>query len=340
VSRLGRAPALAALAAVAAAVDLAWNRVGLRLVDPDRRDLWIPLMEHGRLVRNVAGLAGLVAALAATFAFLRMAGFARLSWYGILLRLSVAAVAGLYLPGVALTLVAPREHVPNLVLLLGLASANALVSLLAVASLPYRRVGPAWASLGAGATAFLAMVGLLVASTRGLWVGTPLVGLGVVARHGGELAWLATCGVLALDPELQQRARRHPRALAAGVVLLLAVLALGGWAQWEHGADSARLAYGAFRVALLPAQLTFLYAVPVGVGAALALLCLAQPERRQLGWGVLLWIAAGLAPRTPIGTLYEVLAALLLARAAQAAHPAGRARASEPWGGMAFDPEA
>jgi len=55
---------------------------------------------------------------------------------------------------------------------------------------------------------------------------------------------------------------------------------------------------------------------------------------------VVLWLAAGLAPRSPAGTLYEVLAALLFARAAQSAHPEGRARASETWGGTApFDPE-
>jgi hypothetical protein len=39
-----------------------------------------------------------------------------------------------------------------------------------------------------------------------------------------------------------------------------------------------------------------------------------------------LWIAAGLAPRSTIGVLYEVLAALLLARAALVAHPDGRLR--------------
>jgi hypothetical protein len=339
-ARLARPPLLAALASLAAFADLAWNRIGLRLVDPSHRDLWIPLVRHGRLLRNLAGISGLVAALTATFVFLRMAGFARLSWHGILLRLSVAGVAGLYLPGIALALVAPRERVPNLVLVLGLVSANALVALLAVGSLSYRRVGPAWPSLMAGLTALLAMIGLLVASTRTLWGSTPLAVLGVIARHGGELAWTLAPATLLLDPETRQRARDHRRETTLAVLAALLVAGLGVWAQAHHGSASARLVYGAFRLAALPADATFLYAIPVGIGVGLALLHLLTGDRRQLGWGLLLWIAAGLAPRTPIGTLYEVLAGLLLARAAQAAHPEGRARATEPWGRPTFDPEA
>lgn len=339
-ARLARAPSLAALASVAALADLAWNRIGLRLVDPTQRELWIPMVRHGRMLRNLAGISGLFAALAATFVFLRMAGFARLSWHGILLRLSVAGVAGLYLPGIALTLVAPRERVPNLVLVLGLVSANALVALLAVGSLSYRRVGPAWPSLTAGLTALLAMIGLLVASTRTIWGTSPVAFLGVMARHGGELAWLLTSMVLLLDPETRRRAHQHRGATALGALAALTVVALGVWAQAHHGSASARLVYGAFRLASLPASATFVYAIPVGIGIGLASLHVLTDDRRQLGWGLLLWIAAGLAPRTPVGTLYEVLAALLLARAAQAAHPEGRARAAEPWGHPAFDPEA
>lgn len=337
--RLARPPALSSLAALAALADLAWNRIGLRLVDPTHREVWIPMVRHGRVLRNLAGVSGLVAALTATFVFLKMAGFARLSWHGLLLRLSVAVVAGLHLPAVALTLVTPRERVPSLVLVLGLVSANALVALLAVPSLSYRRVGPAWASMMAGLAALLAMIGLLVASTRAMWGTSPIAWAGIVARHGGELAWSLTPATLLFDPELHQRARDHRGATALAVVAALAVVGLGLWAQAHHGSASARLIYGAFRLASLPADATFLYAVPIGVGLGLALLHLLTRERRQLGWGLLLWIAAGLAPRTPIGTLYEVLAALLLARAAQAAHPEGRARAAEPWGRPAFDPE-
>ncbi len=339
-ARLGRTPVLAALAGATALADLAWNRIGLRLVDPDARELWIPLVRHGRLIRNIAGVSGLLAALLATFVFLRMAGFARLSWHGLALRLSVAGVGGLYLPGLALALVAPRERVPNLVLVLGLVSASSLVALLAVASLPYRRVGPAWPSLLAGLTAFLAMIGLLVASTRTLWAGMGAGVVGVIARHGGELAWLATPLLLLLDPELRQRARAYPRARLAAVATGALVLALGLWAQLALGSSSARLAYGAFRIALLPAPATCLYALPLAASAGLAVFHLLSAERRQLGWAVVLWLAAGLAPRSPAGTLYEVLAALLFARAAQAAHPEGRARASETWRGSgSFDPE-
>jgi hypothetical protein len=338
-ARLARAPTLAALAAAAAVVDLAWNRIGLGLIDPTRRDLWLRLMRHGRMVRNLAGVSGLFAALAATFVFLRMAGLARWSWYGIFLRLSLAGVAGLYLPGIALALVTPRERVPNLVLVLGLISANALVALLAAGALPYRRVGPAWPSLAAGLTGVLAMIGVLVASTRSMWGSSPIAVLGVVARHGGELAWTLAPATLLLDPETRRRAREHRAAAAVSLLGAALVVGLGVWAQLHHGAASARLAYGAFRLAALPAEATFVYAIPIGAGVGLALLHLLTHERRQLGWGLLLWIAAGLAPRMPIGTLYQVLAALCFARAAQAATPEGRARAAAPWGGPSFDRE-
>lgn len=326
----GRAPVLAPVAAIAAMLDLAWNHVGLRLIDPDARDLWVPLVAPGRFLRNLGALAGLVAAALTLVALMRPApgpdgpsrrGETVSPYRRFVARLSLVAVAGLYLPGVAVSLLLPRERLPNLVVVLALVSGNALVALLGSYVLPYRRVGPAWPALLAGATALLAMTGLLVAQLR---VVVPGVGaLGVVARHGGELAWLLTPVVLLLDPDVRARMARHRARAAAGLACGVAVLALAGWGQLALGSASARLAYGAFRLASLPAELTFLYALPIAVSCALAVLHLGSPERRQIGWAVLLWLAAGLAPRAPAGILYEVLAALLFARAAEAAHPEG-----------------
>ncbi len=217
-----------------------------------------------------------------------------------------------------------REHMPSLVVVLQILGGSALVAVLASASLSYRRVAPAWSSLLSGLTALLAMIGLLVATLRTL---VPVVGtLGLVARHGAEIVWLLTPLVLLLDPELRAHyALRRARA-SVGAVVALAVLGLAMLLQAELRDESARIAYGAFRIAMLPASATWIYGVPLGLGLGLATLHLLWPERRQLGLGLVLWIAAGLAPRSTIGMLYEVLAALLLARSALVAHPDGRLR--------------
>ncbi|MBN8609342.1 MAG: hypothetical protein J0L92_02070 [Deltaproteobacteria bacterium] len=318
------APPLAALAVLAALADLAWNRIGVRLVDPDAREVWIPLVAHGRVLRNLTGIAALVASLVALFSLVRIPGPLEAPWKSLFGRLTIAGIAGLYLPGVAVALVAPREHVPSLLVALGLLSGNALVAVLASSSLSYARVPAAWASMLAGLTALLAMIGLLVASLRTL---IPIVGaLGLAARHGAEMGWLLTPLVLYFDrtlwPSLRLRRGRTVLAVAVGASVLL--LALG--AQASLGDETARIAYGAFRVAMLPAGLTWAYGLPVGLGLAFGVFHATSPTQRQLGLGVLAWIAAGLAPRSPLGTLVEVVAALLLARAAVVAHPEGRAR--------------
>lgn len=328
VSEMRELPSLALVSALAALVDLAWNRVGVRLLDPHDRELWVPLVRHGHLVRNLAVLAGIVALAASLFSLLRVPSPLRSPWRSFGMRLTIAAVAGLYAPSIVLAALTPREHVPNLVVVLGLLAGNALVAVLGSASLPYRRAPAAWTSLAAGLTALLAMTGLVVASVR---VVVPAVGvLGLVARHGSELGWLLTPLPLLLDPELRAHLRRQRGRAALGLGVVLGCLALGVLAQLTLHADVARYAYGAFRIAMLPAEGTWLYALPLGLTLGLAAVQLLWLERRQLGVALLFWVAAGLAPRSPPGTLYEVLAALLLARAALVAHPDGRARLARP----------
>lgn len=319
-----RAPILASVAAVAALGDLAWNRVAIRLVDPNARELWIPLVAHGRLVRNVAGVAALVATLVALVSLIRIPSSIDAPWRNLFGRLTLAGVAGLYLPSAVIALVTPREHVPSLLVVLGLLSGNALVAALASGAPAYARTPAAWASMSAGLTALLAMIGLLVASLRTM---VPVVGAaGLLARHGAELGWLLTPLVLLFDRSMWREALgARPRAAGAAAVLCVS-LALAVALQSSLGADAARIAYGAFRVAMLPADLTWLYGAPIGLSLAIAVFHVSSPIQRQLGVGVALWVAAGLAPRSPLGTLLEVTAALTLARAALVAHPDGRAR--------------
>jgi hypothetical protein len=324
VESMRRAPMLAGLTALAAFTDLAWNRIGIRLVDENARAVWIPLVEHGRFFRNLAGLGGLVTVLVAIGSLLRVPSPLQFPWRGLVVRLALSGVAGLYLPGIALSVLVGRSHVPSLVVLLQVLGGSALVAILGSATLPYRRVAQAWPGLLAGLTASLAMVGLLVASLRTI---VPAVGvLGLTARHGAECLWLLTPLTLLLDPELRSHyALRRARA-SLGAVAATAVLGLACWLQVELRDDSARIAYGAFRVAMLPEPATWAYGIPLGLAAGLAVLHLLWPERRQLGLALVLWLAAGLAPRSTAGVLYEVASALLFARAAIAAHPDGRLR--------------
>ncbi len=319
-----RAPPLAALAASAALLDLVWNRIAVRLIDPNARELWIPLAQHGRVVRNLTGIAAIVATLVALVSLVRIPSPIDAPWKTLFGRLTIAGVAGLYIPGIALALVAPREHVPSLLVVLGLLSGNALVAVLASATLAYWRVPPAWASLAAGLTAFLAMIGLLVASLRNF---VPVVGaLGLLARHGAEVGWLLTPLLLLLDRSVWSELRLERSRAALALVVFVVVLGAAVLGHQSLGDVGPRIAYGAFRIAMLPAAFTWVYGVPIALSVALATFHVSSPAQRQVGLGMICWIAAGLAPRTPLGTLVEVTAALLFARAALAAHPDGRAR--------------
>lgn len=324
VAAMRHAPTLALLSAAAAMLDLGVNKIAVRLVDTNARAIWLPLVQHGRLLRNLACLAGVLVLFVSLSSLVRVPSPSHAPWRGVFARASLAAIAGLYTPSILVALFTPREHVPGLVVVLGLLGGNALVASLGATSLSYRRVGPAWASMLAGLTATLAMVGMLVASLRTI---VPVVGtIGLACRHGAELGWLLTPLPLLFDRALHARLRAHRGHAALAVVVALGVLVLGLALQQGWRDDSARIAYGAFRVAMLTADRTWLYAVPVGLALGLAVAHLAWPDRRQLGIALLFWVAAGLAPRTPSGTLYEVLAALLLARSALVTHPAGRAR--------------
>src|SRR5699024_5635255 len=83
---------------------------------------------------------------------------------------------------------------------------------------------------------------------------------------------------------------------------------------------------------LLVDEVPLAYALPLAMGFAGALVALVRKDTgmRQLGAGMIAWLAAGFAPHTPIQLLYLVLGGLLLARAAQARDPEGAWRPPRP----------
>lgn len=324
---LRAAPPLALLATLAALVDLAVNRVAVRVASGEVEEtVVLEWMRLGALPRNLTGVAGIFALVTAFSAFLRMPAFAPLY-----LRLPIAGFAGILLPTLTLALALPRERLTPIVVLVGMFAASALVALFGAAGVGYRdRFLKAGLSL-AVLTALQAMIVVTIASLRavlGGGIGGPIA---YVARHGGELTWLLVPLVLA--PAALPRSRRDLVAWGAGA----SVLALGVWLAIEGQAELpphfATILYGAFRVAALPEEATVLYVLvaALGLAAAAAGMASSDPWRRQLGAGIALWIAGGYSARSPIQLLDTVLAIVLLARAAQSADPEGLRRAAQRW---------
>jgi hypothetical protein len=331
-----RPPPLALMAALAALVDLFWNRVAVRLVADD--DTGIAMMRAGVFPRNLAAVAGLAALAFSLFGLLRMAGYA-----GLMRRLTLSAVSGLLLPAFLLAMVIQKERVSILVVLIALGMANALAVLVGVGGAAYRSGALRWALSFATASGALVLVVLVVASVRSLieaGLGGPV---GFVARHGGELAWhlVPLCAAWFVLRPAQPGApfsmgpRPGPAALGAAAVAFGLIVGLGFYGQAAlHGHRFGTLVYGALRLTLLPESLGALYAVSAGVAVAVTVAGLASgsPARAQVGAAVALWLAAGYAPRAPGQLLDFALAVVLLARAAQAADPRGRERARYQWG--------
>ena len=112
---------------------------------------------------------------------------------------------------------------------------------------------------------------------------------------------------------------------------LLGGVALAIAAEGALHPHYATIVYGAFRVSALPEALSWVYtglagfALASGVGALVS----ADACRRQLGAALLLWIAGGHAPRSPVQIIEATLAFVLLARVV---HAEADRRASRPGG--------
>lgn len=324
------------LAALCAVVDLGWNRVAVVALDGmGETDVALWLLRTGPFWRNLAAVSGLVALVTGFWTYFRMAGFA-----APLRRVQVAGLAGLLLSGLVLSVALAKESLPSVVVLLAVGVGNALVVLFGVTAGGYFRSPYRAGVWGASLASVLVLVLLVAASLESLqlWLsdGESLAsrvtwGAMIACRVGGELVWLSTPLVVArwLMPELRGGGSR-----ALGVVLAAAVLSVTLLGERLAHSHSSVLAYGAFRLTLLPEALVGLYALPLAasLGTGASALATGSPAARQVGAYLLLWVAAGFAPRTPIQILYLVLSVVSIARAVQASDPDGRRRANLRWG--------
>jgi uncharacterized membrane protein (Fun14 family) len=62
------------------------------------------------------------------------------------------------------------------------------------------------------------------------------------------------------------------------------------------------------------------YGIPLSIAAALAAAALVSRDRaaRQIGLGIVMWLGAGYAPRSPFALLVALLAIVLVSRASLA----------------------
>ena len=337
---LSEAPPLTTFAAVAALFELTLGRLawhGLRyVVEPgDLR----ALHDLARFPRNLAAVAGLVALVVALFSFLRLPG-----WAPIVRRLAVAAFTGIFVPCMLVATVLPHAALRPRIVVFGLAAANVLVTLTGMTAVRYRP-GAALrlATLLVAMTAFLSLtvvgLGQVMMAQHG-----PLAQLAAFfvrnadtsqrvllgLRHLGELCWFGALvgGALAA---LHQRPRgRNTRYVVAALILAL-TFGLGLYGHSVIGHRFRLMMFGAFRFGLLLDEAPIAYCIPLGIGVGGALVALAHRSTGQLGLGLLLWIAAGYAPHTPIQLLYLVLAAMLITRSAQALDLRTGWQRHQPW---------
>lgn len=329
-------PPLARLAAVMALVDLFWNRVVVRVLAVADEEAAVALQRSGVFPRNLAAVAGLICLVAGLFGFLRMAGYS-----GLVRRLALSSVAGILLSTFVLALVIVKEQVPIYVVVAALAGTNVLVLLVGSVAVQYRAGARRAAALLVTASGALFILMLVSLTLRPIAESTVAGPIGLFCHHAGELVWhaLPLAGLVALwrshagSPASEGPPLGVPGRVIAVLVTLATVLSALLLERHLHAHRFSTLVYGALRLTLLPESVSWLNGL--AVGAALAVsgygLLSRHPGRVQLGAGVALWLAGGFAPRAPGQLLDFALAAVLLARAAQAATPEGRARARIPW---------
>lgn len=310
---LAAAPPLAWMAGAAAFADLILNRVLIRLgSDAWSPDALVRLGTWGGFARNLSVVSALVA-----LGFCLASLSSPKSGLPFSARAGIASFGWLLVPIVTLMTFLPRAWTrPELVIVVA-GLAHATIVLLILAGMHWRSTRPVAVALVltlvAALSGVLSMVVNLVGE-RTYWEHTER--LSNAFRWSGELAYLAApiaIGFAISIPwrELRGKAAIVLSALAAGVVA-------AGMSIWKHavGRDLPDLLYGALRLDFLPDRDFILYAIPLGVGAAVTVAAITSKDvvRRQLGGALLLLLSAGYAPRTPSALLMTVLGVALLAR--------------------------
>ena len=306
-------PPLAWMAGAAALVDLVLNRV----LVPLGSDLWSSvaltrLDSAGSFARNLSVVSALVA-----LSFCLGSLCSQKSGLPFSARAGIASFGWVLVPIITMMAFLPRG-LTRLELVLAVAGlAHALILLLILAGIHWRST-PAVTialvlTLVAAFSGVLSMIVTIVGG-RTYWQHTER--LSNAFRWSGELAYLAAPLAIGLAVSIPWREVRGKVALVWSA--LAAGLVTTGMALWKHtvGRELPNLLYGALRLDFLPEDDFILYAIPLGIGWAVAVAAVLSkdPARRQMGAALLLLLSAGYAPRTPSALIVTVLGVALLAR--------------------------
>jgi hypothetical protein len=298
---------------VAAFTDLVINRVLLPLgIDVWSHDALVRLDGWGGFARNLSVVSALVA-----LSFCLASFSSRKSALPMSARAGIASFGWVLVPIVALMTFLPRSYTRVELVLAVAGLAHALILLLILAGIHWRSTRPTAVALVLTLVAsFSGIVSMIVSLVGGriYWAHTDR--LSNAFRWSGELAYLAVplaIGLAVAIPwrEAAGKATLVLSGLAAGVVAI-------GMAVWKYavGQDLPDLLYGTVRVDFLPEDDFILYAIPLGIGAAVTVTAMLSkdPVDRQMGAALLLLLSAGYAPRTPSALIVTVLGVALLSR--------------------------
>jgi hypothetical protein len=311
--QLAKTPLLGMLAAFAALLDLAVNRVAIRTLGETLSHLeLIELVRWGHLPRNLAAISGLVALTIALLSFLRTPMHAPVRR-----RLSIAGFAGIFLPTTALATLLPAERTSLQIVLFAVGAANVLAVLLGLTAA--RRDAPWGIRAGVALvaiSAFFAFASLVVTLLPPIAQTQAGLVAGAVLRRTGEVCFLIAPIAVAVSIGPRGRDRRSRVSLAAGVVTFLVAMSLSWWGLNSLRGDFAVVLYGAERVELFLESAPFVYVVLLSTAVAVGVAGVTSGDsaHRQAGAGVLLLVAGGYAARSPGRLLMTVLAVALLAR--------------------------
>jgi hypothetical protein len=303
------------MAGAAALADLVLNRVLVPLgIEWWSHEALVRFDSWGGFARNLSVVSGLVA-----LSFCLVSFSSRKSGLPLSARAGIASIGWVLVPIVTLMTFLPRgwNRVELVLVVAGLA--HALILLLVLAGIHWRSTRPTVAALVL--TLVAALSGILAMIVRSVGERTyweHAERLSNAFRWSGELAYLAVPLSIGFGISI-------PLRLARGkVALVLSALAAGavsaGMVVWKRavGRDLPELLYGAVRLDFLPDDDLILYAIPLGIGAAVTVAAMLSkdPIRRQMGSALLLLLSAGYAPRTPSTLVVTVLGVALLSRAA------------------------
>jgi len=306
-------PPLAWMAGFAALADLLINRVLIKLGHSSwSNDALVQLDRWGGFTRNLS----VVAALVAT-AFCLRSLFSRRSGLPLSARAGIAAFGWVLVPIVAMMTFLPLAWTsPHLVLVVA-ALAHATMLLLILAGLHWKSSPGMVAALVLTLVASLSGVASLIVGMvgeRALWQHTDR--LSNAFRWSGELAYLAVPLAIAFALAVPWGTVRGKAAVFLSTLTAATVAITTAFWQRAVGDDLPTMMYGAVRLDLFRDAYAVLYAIPLGMGAAVTVAAAVSkdPTRRQMGAALLLLLSAGYAPRTPSALIVSVVGVALLAR--------------------------